>query len=149
MYLLKIKFNIFSKRYKNSYYKKLNVSTEPKVMHVLKSFDQLQMVKNVLLKCKASDMLFITSQSRVYSLTSLPRSYSLFRWMPQWNTKWWLCDVNVQNKRKHVSNHSVTFLLPSFFNRNIYIYMTVLIFLILSFHCCSSFYFKYTVSKEL
>jgi hypothetical protein len=71
-YLLKIKFNIFPKREKNSYYKKLNVCTEPKVMHVFNSFDQLRMVKNVMLKCKASDMLFITSKCRMHTLTSLP-----------------------------------------------------------------------------
>jgi hypothetical protein len=55
--LLKIRFHIFPKRGKNSYYKKLNVFIDPKVMQGFNSFYQLWMVKTVVLKCKASDML--------------------------------------------------------------------------------------------
>lgn len=36
-------------------------------IHVFNSFDQLWKVSNVVLKCKASDMLFINSQCRVHT----------------------------------------------------------------------------------
>jgi len=73
MHLLKIKFHIFPKRDKNSYYKKLSAQNLRLCMF-LTALTNYGWLKNVVLKCKASDMLFITSQCRVHTVTSLPWS---------------------------------------------------------------------------